>query len=82
MPNRQVFTPDLRACVERYRSVEHIPAMLIRGKVKEGRNPSLLGVGMRSGRCVTTVRNVAHILGKVEEDWEKRKVWELKHWRC
>lgn len=49
MPNRQVFTPDLRACVERYRSVEHIPAMLIMGKVKEGRNPSLLGVGMRSG---------------------------------
>lgn len=57
MPNRQVFTLNLRACVERYRSVEHIPAMLIRGKVKEGKNPSLLGVGMRSGRYVTVVRS-------------------------
>lgn len=57
MPNRQVFTLDLRACVERYRSVEHIPAMLIRGKVKEGKNPSLPGVGRRSGRYVTSVRS-------------------------
>lgn len=57
MPNRQVFTLDLRARVERYRSVEHIPAMLIRGKVKEGKNPSLLGVGRRSGRYVTSARS-------------------------
>lgn len=41
MPNRQVFTesrpPNIRARVERYRSGEHIPEMLIRGKVKESR---------------------------------------------
>lgn len=39
MANRQVFTesrtPNLRVSMERYRSAEHIPAQLMRGKVKE-----------------------------------------------
>lgn len=55
MTNRQVFTesctPNLRVSMERYRSVQHIPVQLMRGKVKQSRvkNLRLLGVGMRNG---------------------------------
>lgn len=87
MANRQVFscTPNLRVSMERYRSVEHIPAQQRRGKVKQSRvkNLRLLGVGMRNGWNVQLIERVelsSYVLLEVKMRWKKpkRKVWELK----